>query len=129
MESYIDIDAMVERLDSILLARGLSRRSLSEIDVSQQAVSGWAGSRKSKPSLESISRICKFLDISLDYFVYGDEKKAKKIFSVRAEKIARIYDSLPEEGKVIIDIATEGAAKRYPAQPQEQGDISSSTAG
>jgi transcriptional regulator with XRE-family HTH domain len=70
-DRLMERNALRERLREQWKRRGLSREELAEaLGVSRQAVSKWEGGQ-SLPDLEKVADLCRLLEISMDWLVFG----------------------------------------------------------
>lgn len=65
-----------QRIFSIMKAKNLSQKALSEYaDISPAAISSWK-SKNTNPSSDKIIKICEFLDVSPFYLLSGQDEDA-----------------------------------------------------
>lgn len=63
---------LVEILDNFLQARNLSRRQFCIlVDIPNSTVASWKSNNVS-PSIELVAKVAKFMNVSLDWLIYGE---------------------------------------------------------
>ena len=63
---------LVEILDNFLQARNLSRRQFCIlVDIPNSTVASWKA-KNVLPSIELVAKVAKFMNVSLDWLVYGE---------------------------------------------------------
>ena len=95
----------IARAQDILNQRGISSRQLSaKLGLSNSAFTDWKKG-KGVPSLSTIVKIAEFLDVSIDYLVYGTGSSPQDVLEYSNTDDAKLlikFHSLPPEmqGKV-----------------------------
>ena len=104
--SMIDIDytAVVMRIDVELRKKGLKRKALENEGVAASSLSNWSKGRI--PSSLSIARIADFLDVSLEWLLFGREKEGEL---TRDEKdLLEAYRQLSVQSRAVVLTAAKG---------------------
>ena len=66
-----------ERVDMSLKKRSQTRKALTtDLGISSSTMSSWAAGRGSIPNANVVEQIAKYLNVSLDWLITGEEKKS-----------------------------------------------------
>ena len=104
----IDYYDVVSRIDRKLDEMGQSTREMlaNECGVSMAAISLWKN-RKSSPSCTYIVRIADYLNVSLEWLLFGkDEEKGE--LSKEERELVEAYRHLSSQGKVVVSFIAKG---------------------
>lgn len=94
-----------KRMKEIRQKKGLSQNDIEKITGIKKGVISVYEQNKSKPGLEAIEKICKALNVSADYLIFGKN-------SSESER-DKLYNSLCDQDKKIVDMILEKAKKGY----------------
>lgn len=90
---------IVDRIDRILELQHLNRPVLTEnIGITNTALSHWK-SRKSNPKIETVYSIAKFLNVSMEYLITGENEKE----NILTAKFSKLKESDKEVVMKLID--------------------------
>ena len=82
---------VIERMHYIMQEKGLKASQLASIlQIDRSVISNWKN-RKTDPPLKYLVLICKFLDVSLEYLLTGEEVK---IHNTEEVELLSNYNSL-----------------------------------
>lgn len=104
------VETFVERLDNLLKLRNIKRQTIcDDLEISRTSVSSWV-SGKTSPSVHTIVKIAKYLDVSMEYLLTGETKDGlpQEIINM-ANKINKL-DTIDTE---IIKNTLDTMEKRY----------------
>lgn len=118
---------IVARINALLSLRGISKKQFfKDCKISSSAFSQWNTGKIEVPRGKNIERIANYLDVSVEYLLYGDtqEFQAKKERPTDGEAL---ISELPEDIQKLIRICESNpdlAAALLPvAQQIEKGQV------
>ncbi len=112
---------IVARINALLSLRGISKKQFfKDCEISSSAFSQWNTGKIEVPRGKNIERIANYLDVSVEYLLYGDtqEFQAKKerptdgeaLISELTEdiqKLIRICESNPDLAAALLSVAQQ----------------------
>lgn len=118
---------IVARINALLSLRGISKKQFfKDCKISSSAFSQWNTGKIEVPRGKNIERIANYLDVSVEYLLYGDtqEFQAKKERPTDGEAL---ISELPEDIQKLIRICESNpdlaAALLSVAQQIEKGQV------
>ena len=118
---------IVARINALLSLRGISKKQFfKDCKISSSAFSQWNTGKIEVPRGKNIERIANYLDVSVEYLLYGDtqEFQAKKERPTDGEAL---ISELPEDIQELIRICESNpdlaAALLSVAQQIEKGQV------
>lgn len=118
---------IVARINALLSLRGISKKQFfKDCKISSSAFSQWNTGKIEVPRGKNIERIANYLDVSVEYLLYGDtqEFQAKKKRPTDGEAL---ISELPEDIQKLIRICESNsdlaAALLSVAQQIEKGQV------
>lgn len=118
---------IVARINALLSLRGISKKQFfKDCKISSSAFSQWNTGKIEVPRGKNIERIANYLDVSVEYLLYGDTKEfqAKKERPTDGEAL---ISELPEDIQKLIRICESNpdlaAALLSVAQQIEKGQV------
>lgn len=119
--------SIVARINALLSLRGISKKQFfKDCKISSSAFSQWNTGKIEVPRGKNIERIANYLDVSVEYLLYGDtqEFQAKKERPTDGEAL---ISELPEDIQKLIRICESNpdlaAALLSVAQQIEKGQV------
>lgn len=117
-----------ERLIELRKINGISQRELArQTGITQAAISLWEKGTQ-QPNADSIQRICKFFDISTDYFLGHSEDYGNIQYSEQKEELTpserellEMYRGLSPEGKGTAKSLVKSVKEYEVAQQRKNG--------
>ena len=112
---------IVARINALLSLRGISKKQFfKDCKISSSAFSQWNTGKIEVPRGKNIERIANYLDVSVEYLLYGDtqEFQAKKErptdgealiseLPVDIQKLIRICESNPDLAAALLSVAQQ----------------------
>ena len=93
--------------------KGITQAELSKgTGIHAGSISDWKR-KGTNPSADKIYVICRFLNITTDYLLAGDESSTAPDLSHHTIDLITRYNSLPEDGKTLVRAALINAEDRY----------------
>ena len=97
--------AIVDRIDTLIKARNLKRKAVADaVGISLQPFTSWAN-RGSLPSSDIAYRIAKYLNVSIEWLLTGEEMELPPR---EALELARRLLALPPEYRDMVERQIEG---------------------
>lgn len=118
---------IVARINALLSLRGISKKQFfKDCKISSSAFSQWNTGKIEVPRGKNIERIANYLDVSVEYLLYGDTQK----FQAKKERLTdgeALISELPEDIQKLIRICESNpdlaAALLSVAQQIEKGQV------
>lgn len=111
----VDMNMIVERIDSLLKSRNEKRKDLCNgLGMAENTISAWS-SRGTIPAADILNDIAIYLDTSIEYLLTGTDKSG---FSQKEISLIKSYRTLSERDRKIVDnlIATLLSDDSYATQ-------------
>lgn len=118
---------IVARINALLSLRGISKKQFfKDCKISSSAFSQWNTGKIEVPRGKNIERIANYLDVSVEYLLYGDTQE----FQAKKERLTdgeALISELPEDIQKLIRICESNpdlaAALLSVAQQIEKGQV------
>ena len=90
---------IIERIFNILDEKGRKAQDLCELlDLRSSTISSWK-TRNTNPPAEYLPAIARYLGVSLDYLMTGEESPASKTTTTDEDMLLELFRELPENKK------------------------------
>lgn len=113
-----------ERIDFLLKKRKQSRKALTtDLHISSSTMSSWAAGRGSIPNANVVAQIAKYLNVSTDWLITGQEKKEEKLSADERNMLEayRLLDKKDrQELKAIAELKLSLNMSRLGVEAQEE---------
>lgn len=89
---------LLERLNDLKEKSGLNAKQLtSTLGISSTSFTDW-NKGKGSPSLDAVVKFCNYFDVSLDYLVFGEERKNEMldISNTKEKAVLSKFKQLPD---------------------------------
>lgn len=111
-----------QSFNQILFIRGLCKQKgvpISQLEKDLKFSNGYLNAKRTKTlPTERVLKIAKYLNVSPEYLMTGEEQKPKRedaVISIDAHKIAKQYDGLDDYGKALVKDVVNHETRRVQA--------------
>lgn len=103
--NYIDV---FDRVNSELRKKRIKKEFLASVcGCSDSSISAWANGTRT-PSCTYMARIADYLDVSLEWLLFGKEKETDGDLSTEERELVDAYRHLSSQSKIVILFAAKG---------------------